>query len=326
MRRALVTGGHGFVASHLTRALLESCDSVRVLDRPAPRLTDVGGPRRSGLDLHEIRAEVDLVEADLRDAEAVAAAIAGCDAVFHLAAQTIVGVARASPVETFEVNVRGAWNVFEACRSLEVERVVFASSDKAYGESDELPYREDFPLRGAFPYDASKAAADILARSYARSYGAPFAVTRFANVYGEGDLNFSRLIPETAAALLDGRPPVIRSDGSPQRDFLYVGDAISAYLAIADALDGNGAAGEAFNAGGERPHEVREVVDLMVAAAGGGVEAEYRGTGNPDGEIDRQFVDSSKLRELTDWSPAVELGEGLRRTLAWYGEHPEARP
>jgi CDP-glucose 4,6-dehydratase len=322
----LVTGAHGFVGSHLARALLGRGDEVRVLDRPAPRLADVGGERLSGLDLLGIRDEVELVEADLRDAEAVAAAIAGVDSVFHLAAQTIVGVARESPLETFEVNVQGAWNVFEACRAHEVERVVFASSDKAYGSSPELPYREDFPLRAAYPYDASKAAADTIARSYANAYGLPLAVTRFANVYGGGDLNFSRLIPETVIAVLDGRPPVIRSDGSPERDFLHVDDAVSAYLAIAAALDAGAAAGEAFNAGGERPHSVREVVELIATAAGAGIEPDFQGEGNPDGEIDRQFVDSAKLRELTGWRPEVELADGLRRTLEWYRSHPQARP
>ena len=325
MSISLVSGAHGFVGSHLARALLEHGEAVRVLDRPEPRLADVGGERLSGLDLLEIRGEVELVEADLRDAEAVMAAIEGSDAVFHLAAQTIVGVARESPLETFEVNVRGAWNVFEACRAHGVERVVFASSDKAYGSSPELPYREDFPLRGAFPYDASKVAADTIARSYAIAYGLPLAVTRFANVYGGGDLNFSRLVPETVVALLDGRSPVIRSDGSPERDFLHVDDAVAAYLAIAGAL-GDGAVGEAFNAGGERPHSVREVVGLIVAAAGAGIEPDFRGAGNLDGEIDRQYVDSSKLRELTGWRPEVELGDGLRRTLEWYREHPQARP
>jgi CDP-glucose 4,6-dehydratase len=323
--RTLVSGAHGFVGSHLARALLARGDEVRVLDRPAPRLADVGGERRSGLDLLGIRSEVDLVEGDLRDADAVAAAIDGSEVVFHLAAQTIVGVARDSPLETFEVNVGGAWNVFEACRVHEVERVVFASSDKAYGSSPELPYREDFPLRAAYPYDASKAAADTIARSYATAYGVPLAVTRFANVYGGGDLNFSRLIPETVVAVLDGRAPVIRSDGSPERDFLHVDDAVSAYLAIAGGLD-DGAAGEAFNAGGDRPHSVREVVGLIAAAAGTGVEPEIQGTGNPDGEIDRQFVDSTKLRESTGWRPEVGLEEGLRRTLEWYREHPQARP
>jgi CDP-glucose 4,6-dehydratase len=324
--RALVTGAHGFVASHLVAALLERDDTVRVLDRPDPRVADVGGPRRSALDLLDLRDGVELAEGDLRDAEAVAAAVAGCDSVFHLAAQTIVGVARDTPADTFEVNVRGAWNVFEACRAHGTSRVVFASSDKAYGASPELPYREDFPLRAANPYDASKAAADIIARSYAGAYGVPLAVTRFANIYGGGDLNFSRLIPETAIAVLDGRPPRIRSDGSPERDFLHVDDAVSAYLAIAEVLDGEGARGEAFNAGGERPHSVREVVDLIAEAAGTGIEPEYLGQGTPEGEIDRQYVDSTRLRELTGWRPQIDLGEGLRSTLDWYRAHPEARP
>lgn len=326
MSEVLVTGGHGFVASHLARALLEGGREVRVLDRPGPRQADVGGQRLSALRLLGIDEEVELVEADLRDAEDVAAAVRGCESVFHLAAQTIVGVARSAPLETLEVNVRGAWNVFEACRAHGVERAVFASSDKVYGTSPELPYREDFPLRGAYLYDASKAAADIVARSYARSYGAPLAVTRFANVYGGGDLNFSRLIPETAVAALQGRPPEIRSDGSPERDFLHVDDAVGAYLAIESALAAGNGAGEAFNAGGDRPHSVREVVETIVAEAGTGVEPEFRGDGSPDGEIDRQFVDSSKLRELTGWRPRVELSEGLCLTLEWYREHPEARP
>jgi CDP-glucose 4,6-dehydratase len=326
VNRSLVTGAHGFVASHLVGALLARGDTVRVLDRPDPRTADVGGARLSALDLLGLRDRVELAEGDLRDAEAVAAAVAGCDSVFHLAAQTIVGVARESPLETLEVNVRGAWNVFEACREHGASRVVFASSDKAYGASPELPYREDFPLRAAYPYDASKAAADIIARSYANAYDVPLAVTRFANIYGGGDLNFSRLIPETTIAVLDGRPPSIRSDGSPERDFLHVDDAVAAYLAIETALGRGEARGEAFNAGGERPHPVREVVDLIAAAAGTGVEPEYLGSGTPDGEIDRQYVDSSKLRELTGWGPEVELASGLQRTLDWYREHPEARP
>ncbi|HEX3609649.1 MAG TPA: NAD-dependent epimerase/dehydratase family protein [Solirubrobacterales bacterium] len=323
---ALVTGAHGFVASHLAQALLARGDTVRVLDRPDPRLADIGGPRRSALDLLGLRDEVELAEGDLRDAEAVSMAVAGCDSVFHLAAQTIVGVARESPVETLEVNVRGAWNVFEACREHGVARVVFASSDKAYGSSPELPYREGFPLRAANPYDASKAAADIIARSYANAYGLPLAVTRFANIYGGGDLNFSRLIPETTIAVLDGRPPVIRSDGSPERDFLHVDDAVAAYLAIEAALGLGGARGEAFNAGGEQPHSVREVVDLIAAASGTGIDPEYLGTGTPDGEIDRQYVDSTKLRELTGWQPEVDLPAGLQLTLDWYRAHPQARP
>ncbi|HEX5929084.1 MAG TPA: NAD-dependent epimerase/dehydratase family protein [Solirubrobacterales bacterium] len=321
MKRALVTGGHGFVASHLARALLERGDSVTVLDLPAPPL--------SGLVLQGVAPEVELVEADLRDAHRVAATIEGAefDVVFHLAAQTLVGPAMAEPVATLEANVLGTWNLLEACRRAEVPALVVASSDKAYGPSEELPYRETMQLRPASPYEASKAAADAIALSYRPAYGLPVAVTRFANIYGGGDLNFSRLVPEAVAALLDGRRPQIRSDGSPERDFLYVDDAVAAYLAIEHAVGAGGpAAGEAFNAGGERPHSVAEVLELLAAASGTDLEPEFQGSGNPAGEIDRQYVDSAKLRDLTGWSPAVELPEGLTRTLEWYRNHPEARP
>ena len=325
MSSTLVTGGHGFAASWLIKALLERGDQVRSLDRPGPRLGDMGTSRPSALELHGIAAEVEIWEVDLRDAEQVAAAVAGVEGVFHLAAQTIVGNARAAPRETFEVNVLGTWNVMEACREQEVERVVFASSDKAYGSSDRLPYREDFPLRALNPYDASKAAADILARSYWHSYGLPVAVSRFANLYGGGDLNFTRLVPEAVSAVLDGRAPVIRSDGTPQRDFLYVEDAVAAYLALAAAIDAGPGRGEAFNAGGDQPHSVAEVLGLIAEIAGTGVEPRIEGSGNPEGEIDRQYVDSSKLREMTGWHPETDLGDGLRRTIEWYREHPESR-
>ncbi len=319
VKRALVTGAHGFVASHLARALLERGDAVTVFDLPAPPL--------SGLALQEIESGVELVEGDLRDARLVGATLeAGeFDVVFHLAAQTLVGPAMADPVATFEANVRGTWTLLEACRRADVPALVVASSDKAYGPHPQLPYGEDFQLRPASPYEASKAAADAIALSYRPAYGLPVAVTRFANVYGGGDLNFSRLIPEAVVAVLEGRRPVIRSDGSPQRDFLHVADAVAAYLAIEHEVGAGGpAAGEAFNAGGEQPHSVAEVLELIAEVSGREVEPEYHGTGNPAGEIDRQFVDSTKLRELTGWRPRVELREGLRATLEWYRDNPEA--
>ncbi len=312
MKRALVTGGHGFVASHLARALLERGDSVTVLDLAPPPL--------SGLVLQSVSPEVELVEGDLRDARLVGATVAASefDVVFHLAAQTLVGPATADPVATFEANVRGTWTLLEACRRADVPAVVVASSDKAYGPSEELPYREDMQLRPA---------SDTIALSYRPAYGLPVAVTRFANVYGGGDLNFSRLVPEAVAAVLDGRRPSIRSDGSPERDFLYIDDAVAAYLAIEHAVGAGGpAAGEAFNAGGERPHSVAEVLETIAAVSGAGLGPEYHGTGNPDGEIDRQYVDSAKLRGLTGWRPEVDLRNGLARTLEWYRQHPEARP
>lgn len=321
MKRALVTGGHGFVASHLARALLERGDTVTVLDLAPPPL--------SGLVLHGVAPEVELVEADLRDAERVGATVeAGeFDVVFHLAAQTLVGPAMADPAATFGANVLGTWNLLEACRRAEVPALVVASSDKAYGPSEELPYREGMQLRPASPYEASKAAADAIALSYKPAYGLPVAVTRFANIYGGGDPNFSRLIPEAIAAVLDGRRPQIRSDGSPERDFLYVSDAVAAYLAVEHAVGAGGpGAGEAFNAGGETPHSVSEVLETIVAVSGTDLEPEYLGTGNPEGEIDRQFVDSTKLREMTGWRPEVELRDGLIRTLDWYRDHAELRP
>jgi CDP-glucose 4,6-dehydratase len=321
LKRALVSGGHGFVASHLARALLERGDAVTVLDLAPPPL--------SGLTLQGIAPEVELVEADLCDAQRVGATLVagGFDVVFHLAAQTLVGPAIAEPAATFEANVRGTWTLLEACRRAEVPAVVVASSDKAYGPREELPYREEMQLRPASPYEASKAAADAIALSYRPAYGLAVAISRFANIYGGGDLNFSRLIPEAVAAVLDGRRPRMRSDGSPERDFLYVDDAVSAYLAIERAVGAGGpGAGEAFNAGGERPHSVAEVLETIAAVSGAGLEPEYRGSGNPAGEIDRQFVDSTKLRELTGWIPEVALEDGLARTLEWYRNHEEARP
>jgi CDP-glucose 4,6-dehydratase len=286
-----------------------------------------GSSRPSGLELHGIDRDVEEARGDLRDAELVARTIADGDveAVFHLAAQTIVGTAAGAPAETFDVNVRGTWTLLEGCRERGVGRIVVASSDKAYGAHDELPYREHFALQPTAPYEASKSAADLIARSYWHSYRLPVAVTRFANIYGGGDLNFSRLVPEAVSAAVDGRAPVIRSDGSPVRDFLYVEDAVRAYVAIAEALDRDEVRGEAFNAGGERPYSVGEVVELIAKLSGSGVEPDIRGTGNPDGEIDRQFVDATKIRELVGWRPEVSLEEGLRRTIEWYRAHPEAR-
>jgi CDP-glucose 4,6-dehydratase len=319
---ALVTGARGFAGAWLARALLERGDAVVSLDR--------GRRERpaSTLALLEIESDIADLAGDLRDEELLRRLLRDhrVDAVFHLAAETIVSTVRASPAHGFEANVRGTWTLLEACRSEGVGRVIVASSDKAYGAHPDLPYREDFALCPTAPYEASKAAADLIARSYWPSYGLPVAVTRFANIYGGGDLNFSRLVPETVCAALDGRAPVLRSDGSPERDFLYVTDAAAAYLAIADALERDEGRGEAFNAGGGRPHAVREVVELIARLAGTGVEPEIRATGNPAGEIDRQFVDATKLRELTGWEPEVDLTEGLRRTIDWYREHPDVRP
>ncbi|MDQ4040532.1 MAG: GDP-mannose 4,6-dehydratase [Actinomycetota bacterium] len=317
--RIFVTGAYGLLGTWLVRALLERGDGVTVLRRDEPAA--------SALVLDGLEERCDVVTGDVCDARLLERALAEYepDLVFHLAAQTLVGTARRSPVSTFETNVRGTWLLLEACRALGVPRIVVAASDKAYGDHAELPYREEMALRPRYPYDASKAAADLIARSYFHTYGMRVAVTRFANLYGGGDLNFSRLIPEAAAAAIQGRRPVIRSDGTPQRDFLYAEDAVRAYLAIAAALD-DGAAGEAFNAGGGRPHSVLEVVELVCRAARAEVTPDVRGDGTPAGEIDRQYVDATKLHDLTGWSPQVGLEDGLRRTVDWYRAHPDVLP
>ncbi len=319
---ALVTGARGFAGAWLAKALLEEGRTVVSLDK--------GRPERpvSTLRLLGIEDEVEDVSGDLNDGELMERLITehGVGSVFHLAAETIVSTVQASPVRGFETNVRGTWTLLDACRRTGVERIVVASSDKAYGAHDELPYREDYPLQATAPYEASKAAADIISRSYFHSYGLPVAVTRFANIYGGGDLNFSRLIPEAVCSVLDGRAPVLRSDGSPERDLLYVEDASAAYLAIEAHLDSDAVRGEAFNAGGGKPHSVRQIVDTVARLSGRELEPDIQGAGNPDGEIDRQWVDPAKLRERCGWAPSVGLEEGLQRTLDWYREHPEVRP
>jgi CDP-glucose 4,6-dehydratase len=318
--KALVTGARGFAGSWVAKGLVDSGAAVTSLDR--------GGEHPSGLELLSVAGAVHDVTGDLRDGDLILSLIRedSIDTVFHLAAQAIVGDANASPVPTFEANIQGPGVLLEACRQAEVGAVVVASSDKAYGPHDELPYTEDSALQPIYPYDVSKAATDLIARSYWHTHGLPVAVTRLANIYGGGDRNFSRLIPETVTAVLDGRRPVIRSDGSPERDFLYAEDAASASLAIAEALAGGRVAGEAFNAGWGRPNPVREVVDLICQLGPGEIEADYRGAGNPSGEIERQYLDSAKIRTEIGWEPSVELREGLRRTLDWYAAHPEVRP
>jgi CDP-glucose 4,6-dehydratase len=308
----LVTGAYGLVGSRLVAALIERGAQVVVLKRD-----DVAA---SALELEGTAARVNVVHGDVCDAPLIERALNEYDVetVFHLAAQTIVGAGNRSPISTFETNIRGTWTLLEACRRVGVQQVVVAASDKAYGAHEELPYREDFALEPHHPYEVSKAATDMIARSYWHTFELPVAVTRFANLYGGGDLNFSRLVPECVLATIEGRRPVIRSDGTLERDFLYVEDAVEAYLAIWALLEDGRGAGEAFNAGGDRPHSVLEVVELTCKVAGARLEADVRGAGTPTGEIARQWVDSTKLRSMSGWAPRVSLEEGLRRTVDWY--------
>jgi CDP-glucose 4,6-dehydratase len=315
----LVTGAQGFVGSWLAERLLREGARVVAL------LRDVEPDSRFNTD--GIAERCVQVRADLTDYEAITRALNehSIRAVFHLAAQTIVGTANRSPLSTFEANIRGTYTLLEACRGIGVvgdplERVVVASSDKAYGRHEQLPYREDFPLRALYPYDVSKAATDMIARSYAATYDMPIAVTRLANVYGGGDPNASRIVPDTINALRDGKQPVIRSDGSPERDYLYVEDAVDAYLAVAESLDDRANWGRAWNAGTGQPVSVKELVARLIAVSGAGLEAEIQGQGTPHGEIDRQFLDSSAITAELGWAPRWSLDEGLSATWLWYAE------
>ena len=313
-KRVLFTGAQGFIGSWVAERLLDEGAQVLVLDRPVAELSNF---RMRGL--HE---RCTAVAADLLDLDSLRRAIDEheAQAVFHLAAAAIVGSAAGSPVDTFEVNVRGTWNLLEACRlaARPPARIVVASTDKAYGVHEELPYRESHALQPRYPYDASKACADIVARSYAHTFGLPVAVTRFGNVFGGGDLNFSRLIPGTVRALLAGETPVIRSSGLLERDFLYAEDAAAAYLAIGESLDRPELRGRAWNASIGRPVSVLEIVGQLIAIAGLGVEPDVRGEGTPHGELARQWLDSSAIREELGWTPAWDLEGGLRATYRWY--------
>jgi CDP-glucose 4,6-dehydratase len=316
MRTAFVTGASGLLGYWLVQALLAREVRVVLLQR--------GEHPQSALSLDGLDARCTTVRGDLLDAALLDRALAEheVDTVFHLAAQPIVGTALRAPVATFETNVRGTWLLLESARLRGVSRVLVASTDRVYGRTSTPPFTEDMPLDARTPYDVSKAAADLVARSWWHSFGLPVAVTRFSNVYGGGDLNRTRLVPELVGAVLAGRAPVIRSDGTPERDYLYAQDAADAYLAIADAL-GDGAAGQAFNAGGGGVYSVREVAERVIAVAGADVAVDIRGapTGGP---VDRLVADSGRLHALTGWAPRVDLEEGLRRTVQWYRERPGA--
>jgi CDP-glucose 4,6-dehydratase len=241
------------------------------------------------------------------------------ETIFHLAAQTQVGDANRAPLETWETNIRGTYMLLEAIRAHDVTtKVIVASSDKAYGRHETLPYREDFALQPSYPYDVSKAATDLIARSYATTYDMPVAVTRLANVYGPGDVNWARLVPDTARALVRGERPVIRSDGTPERDYIYVEDAADAYLAVASSLDDPRHRGRAWNAGTGEPHPVLDVVNRLIAISRVSAEPDIRGIGVPHGEIDRQFLDSTAIREELGWAPKWDLDRGLGAAWDWY--------
>ncbi len=315
-KTAFVTGATGFIGAHVARLLVEQGARVICLQRDAVRA--------NALDLFDLRQRVTVVQGQLEDYALLERILNEyeIEAVFHLAAQAIVGAANRSPLSTFESNIRGTYFLLEACRvSQTIKRVVVASSDKAYGSHENLPYQEDYPLLGLFPYDASKVCTDVLTRSYAHSYALPVAVTRFANIYGPGDLNLSRIIPGTILSVLRDEAPIIRSDGTPLREFVYVDDVARGYLLLGEKIEM--ARGEAFNFGAGEPVQMLSLVQQIIKLAGkaGQFEPQIMLTQKIEREIDAQYLSAEKAEARLGWRAEVSLDEGLSRTIEWYRQN-----
>jgi CDP-glucose 4,6-dehydratase len=315
-RNAFVTGATGFVGAHIARMLVEQGARVVCLQRDAVRA--------NSLDLFDLRRRATVINGSVEDFPLMERVINEyeIEAVFHLAAQAIVGAANRSPLSTFEANIRGTYSLLEACRRVEtIRRVVVASSDKAYGAHEDLPYSEDYPLLGLFPYDASKACTDIIARSYAHTYRTPVVVSRFANIYGPGDMNMSRIIPGTIVAALRDEAPIIRSDGTPIREFIYVDDVARGYLLLAERIDE--VIGEAFNFGAGEAVRMLDLVNRIIRLAGkeGRLEPRVMLQRKIEREIDAQFLSAEKAEARLGWRAEIDLDEGLKRAIEWYRAH-----
>jgi len=310
--RVLVTGATGMIGSWLVKALLETGAAVAVLVQDADPQTEL---YRSG-DIQRVT----VINGSLEEFATLERAVNvhEVDTVFHLGAQTIVGAAYRFPLPTFEANIRGTYNLLEVCRLHQslVRRVVIASSDKAYGEQERLPYTEESPLAGRHPYDVSKSCCDMLAQSYHHTYGLPIGIARCGNVYGGGDLNWSRIVPGTIRSLLRREPPVLRSDGKYLRDYIYVKDVAQAYLRLGECLEDPRVCGQAFNFSLERPVSVvdlvKEIQQLMDC------RIEPRILNEARAEIRSQHLSAAKAREILGWSCRFNFQEGLRETIRWY--------
>lgn len=312
-RNVFITGATGLLGSWMTEELLQRGANVTCLVRdwvPESRLVNSGSINR-----------VNVVRGELESYDTLARALNEyeIDSVFHLGAQTIVGTALRAPLSTFEANIRGTWNLMEACRvnSKLVQRVVVASSDKAYGEQEQLPYTEDEALNSKYPYDVSKSCSEFIAFSYFHTYQTPVAITRCGNLYGGGDLNFNRLIPGTIRSALRNEAPVIRSDGKFIRDYFFVRDAVDAYLTLAERLPDAQFNGEAFNFSTETPVSVLELVDQILKLTGQS-HLTPKVLNEASREIPKQYLSCDKAKRMLDWQSKFTLDEGLRETIDWY--------
>jgi CDP-glucose 4,6-dehydratase len=317
-RNVLITGVTGFVGTWLAKDLVEKGANVVGFVRdeiPNMPLRTMGIYSK----LHAI------VKGDLIHYKSVKRAFEEyeIDTCFHLAAQPIVTIANRNPTMTFEVNIKGSWNIFEAARTSEkVRAVIIASTDKVYGESIKLPITEDHPLLAQYPYDASKAAMERLARTYVKTYDTPIAMSRCCNIFGGGDLNFSRIISGTIKSILMGENPVIRSDGTPVRDFIYVEDAANSYMVLGESIDKQGVKGEAFNFANNAPINMLDLVKKIIEVSGRTeLKPDVQGTKKPDAEIDEQYLSSEKAAKVLGWKPKFTLDQGLKETIAWYEDY-----
>ncbi len=311
-RNVFITGCTGLLGSHLTQFLVEKSANVVGLVRdqvPKSNLVQTGILDR----INVVRGCVEdyfTVERALNEYE--------IDAVFHLAAQTIVGIANRNPLSTFESNIKGTWCVLEACRHVPtVKRVVVASSDKAYGEQEQLPYDEGAPLRGSHPYDVSKSCADLLAFTFYTTYKLPVCVTRCGNFYGSGDLNFNRIVPGTIRSILNNEPPIIRSDGSFIRDYFYVKDGALAYMHLAEKMESPKIHGEAFNFSNELQISVLDLTKKILQLMGR-EDLQPKILNEAKNEIKHQYLSAKKARTILGWKPRYEIDQAMRETIEWY--------
>ena len=312
-----ITGANGFLGSHLVKRALSYKAKVIVLVKEEIKF--------SLFKIEELGVKCKIYRGDLANSKLINSILKKnkIDVCFHIAAQAIVGIANNSPRGTFRTNIEGTWNILEAARVFGIKAMVVASSDKAYGEHKKLPYKEDAPLIALHPYDASKSCADILSRTYAHTYKLPVAVTRCANIYGPGDLNFSRIIPDTCRAAIKGNNPIIRSDGTPLRDYAFVDDIVNAYFILAASLlNKKIAVGEVFNFGIGKPISVISLVRMILKVSGKtGLVPEILSKGKISGEIDKQYLSSDKAKKVLGWQPKYSLKKGLEITYKWYREH-----
>ncbi|MCC6981460.1 MAG: GDP-mannose 4,6-dehydratase [Candidatus Melainabacteria bacterium] len=318
-KNVLVTGCAGFLGSWLCKSLVEK----------GARVTGLSREYKPDSMIHEIKDQTTLIEGSVENLDLLLGIIHEhkIEFIYHLAAQALVGVASKDPVGTFKSNIEGTWNVLEAARvlgqSIDVpdrmlRGIIVASSDKAYGDQENLPYFEDAPMKGRFPYDVSKSCADLIAKSYYYSYKLPICITRCGNLFGAGDLNFSRIIPDTIIQSLNGKPVTIRSDGTPVRDYLYVKDAANAYAMLSERMwNDTGIYGEAFNISNQTPMSVLDVVQAVLKVTGRTDLAPVV-LGTASREIDKQFLDATKIREVLGWKPEHDFESGLKETIEWY--------